>query len=604
MSKILSRGFRQPFEFQRQGPLARPPGGHKPDFTLTGPTTQITKNPQQTTQPVTKTNKNKTVALDTLFLVDILGTSHFENVQEIDASSKHLNYIDLTALGMLSTLEKADFSDNALPLEPFAILPKLKELDLSCNSLRSFDYKSSETMSGDERAWPCLVSLNLSFNNCGRSITDLQLITHLTTLNLSHNNLTSLPSNLMHFTCLTNLDLTGNSLNSEPAFFSLATIQSLQTLILDKNGIFHIPKFQFGFESLAHISLRGNSIEMADDITSLADLELLEDVNICDNPLVLRPKQLPIARQAFNAANIDLRTDEPLPAVVRHTLNVATLRTIPLDPLTLPSFTKQHINSLNRQSAAIKSADKLLEKTDETKSVDSMSTPLQQTQSTSLKSTTSVATTEDDIFMTAFGSMANEPPQFQPPPEPEPQEPEEEVAEEEQPIISIWNEVPVVNAERRKKLSGRTRGEFMTAFRRLEFVVSHPDLRLKPKKDEKEKTQEEQRSQTANSEQSLSEKIAAERETSILQPKPATATSKKPKEIAQKLAARTEYTKSEIQQMLKSMSDRLGIVERDLHATDESGQSAVDIAIDQKNFSELHKKYEVIRAELINTLNS
>lgn len=599
MSKILSRGFRQPFEFQRQGPLARPPGGHKPDFTLTGPTTQTTKYPMQTTQPTVKSNKTKQIALDTLFLVDVLGTSHFETVQEIDASSKHLNYIDLTALGMLSTLEKADFSDNSLPLEPFAILPKLKELDLSCNSLRSFDYKSSETMSGDERAWPCLVSLNLSFNNCGRSITDLQLITHLTTLNLSHNNLTSLPSNLMHFTCLTNLDLTGNMLNSEPAFFSLATIQSLQTLILDKNGIFHIPKFQFGFESLAHISLRGNSIEMADDITSLADLELLEDVNICDNPLVLRPKQLPIARQAFATANIDLRTDEPLPAVIRHTLNVATLRSVPLDPLTLPSFTKQHIRALNRQSAAIKSADKLLTKNDETVSTDSMVS--QSTASiTQQNSTVTTTNNEDDVFMTAFGSRADETPQFQPQTqEPVPEE-EEEIVEELPPIISIWNEVPVVNAERRKKLSGRTRGEFMTAFRRLEFVVSHPDLRLKPKEKEKEKEEE---TQSVESQSAEAEKASA-METSILQPKATNTSQKKTKEIAQKLAARTEYTKSEIQQMLKSMSDRLGIVERDLHATDESGQTAVDIAIDQKNFSELHKKYEVIRAELINTLNS
>jgi cob(I)alamin adenosyltransferase len=78
----------------------------------------------------------------------------------------------------------------------------------------------------------------------------------------------------------------------------------------------------------------------------------------------------------------------------------------------------------------------------------------------------------------------------------------------------------------------------------------------------------------------------------------------KKSEVASKLAARTEYTKTEIQNMLQSMEERLSVVERDLAVTDESGQNAVDIALDQQNFASLHKQYETIRAELINTLNS
>ena len=78
---------------------------------------------------------------------------------------------------------------------------------------------------------------------------------------------------------------------------------------------------------------------------------------------------------------------------------------------------------------------------------------------------------------------------------------------------------------------------------------------------------------------------------------------KKRPEIATKLQARTEYTKTEIQDMLQSMEERLSVVERDLSAADESGQTAVDMALEQKNFASLHKQYETIRAELINTLN-
>jgi hypothetical protein len=41
-----------------------------------------------------------------------------------------------------------------------------------------------------------------------------------------------------------------------------------------------------------------------------------------------------------------------------------------------------------------------------------------------------------------------------------------------------------------------------------------------------------------------------------------------------------------------------------MQAVDESGQSALETSLDQRNFTMLHKQYETIRAELINTLNS
>jgi len=557
---VTKKKQRLPFEFQRTGPVSRVPGGHKPDFDGIGQKIYSNENDINENQSNGKSLASKTIAFDTLFLVDLFGSSHFDQFKEIDASSKKLNAIDMSALSMLSSIETADFSDNKLPLEPFAIMPKLLELDLSCNSIKSFDYKSSEAMSGDERAWPSLVSLNLSFNNVGKSISDLQQIHRLSTLNLSYNGLTSLPSNLMHFTCLSYLDLTGNQLNSEPAFFSLATIQSLQTLILDKNEIFHIPKFQFGFEALTSISLKNNKIELPDDISSLIDLELLETVSICGNPLVLRMKLLPIARQVFAGASIDLRCDEPQ-INPKRSLNVP-IKTIPLDPLSLPTFTKQHIRALNRK----------------------VSTP----PSDIVPQASTVSNIEDEFFMTAFGSKANDnvpdssltiPPTELPNPDPS----------EGRPIItSVWNEVPVLQAEKRKKLTTKNRPEFVMALKKLEFIVSHPDLRLKPRE-----------SPSSLEEQQLQQ---AEEPNIIVAKQPVVV--KQNKDVTTKLAARTEYTKTEIQQMLQSMGERLSVVERDLHIADESGQNAVDIALDQKNFAELHKKYETIRAELINTLNS
>ena len=563
-----------PFEFQRKGPIARAPGGHKPDFST------MPQNTSSSVQITTKSTKPATNAIDTLFLVDTLGTAHFENIKEIDASSKKLNAIDLQALSQLTNIEKADFSDNTLPLEPFAIMPKLQELDLSCNSIRSFDYKSSETMSGDERAWPSLLVLNLSFNSCGKSIQDLQMIPHLTSLNLAHNGLSALPANLMHFTCLTTLDLTGNLLYTEQSFFALATIQSLQTLILDKNEIFRVPKFNFGFDALAHISLKNNKIDDIEDIKNLADLEWLEDINIQGNPILLHPKVMAATTQFFAGYNISIKTSDESTMIQKRTLiPAAQLKTIPLDPLTLPTFTKQHQRALNRVSLTPQSKGQ---------DSDSMSQQSGAEAATNNNTNAIPVAPSDDVFMTAFGSKSEEPPPMdlsQPIPD------NSSVIDDTPQITSIWNEVPVVQVEKRKKLDKKSRTEFITTLKRLEFVVNNPSLRLKPR--ESPSTQEEEKKET-------------EEAPSIIPVAPTAAyVPRRPKkEVAQKLAARTEYTKQEVQQMLQSMSDRLGTVERDLNATDESGQNAVDIAIDQKNFAELHKKYEVIRAELINTLNS
>jgi hypothetical protein len=555
MTQMLTRKVRRaPFEFELDGPRAHKPGGHQPDFLLS-----VLKNSAQagTRSPAATLSvpSGRHITLDSLFIVDILGAVDFGSITEIDCSSRRLNAVDFTVLRDLSAVKKADFSDNKLPLEPFAVMRALEELDLSCNSLKSFDHKASESMAGDSRAWSCLVILNLAYNFSSKMLTGLQLIPRLTKLNLSFNSLTSLPSSLMHFTCLSHLDLSGNKLNSDPDFFSLATIPALQTLILNENNIFRVPKFQFGFEVLMHLSLDRNKIEYPDDIASLTDLEQLQDVSILGNPILLRVRYLKSARVAFAAANIALNCDDA-PPPVKHSI-VGPLRTVRFDPLVLPSFTKAHIRALNRK----------VHRTSES------------------PTTSPDKPAADTVFMTSFASKTEEDEerrtQIEPTPLPEPEAP---------PIVSVWDEVPVVQFDRRIGLMPSRRQDFVMSFRKLEYLVAHPEIRLKPQVS----TCLEPEYQTVSA--SLPNLIVGKEA-----PEPPGTT--KPS-VATQLAARTEYTKAEIEGMLRSMEERLGVVERDLLISDESGQTAVDIALDQRNFAALHKQYEQIRAELINTLNS
>jgi hypothetical protein len=135
MSQVLTRKvLRAPFEFERDGPLIRRPGGHQPDFSLSVVRQQETL-PPITNRSVRTANlfpKEKSVILDTLFIVNVLGTSGLESVKDIDASSRQLTGIDLSALREISSVVRADFSDNKLPLEPFAVMASLEIGRASC----------------------------------------------------------------------------------------------------------------------------------------------------------------------------------------------------------------------------------------------------------------------------------------------------------------------------------------------------------------------------------------------------------------------------------------------------------------------------------------
>lgn len=594
---MIRNRTRPPFEYQRQGPIARP-AGHRPDLgiAINARTRQNYNNYNQNTVKNSKTPRKISVRrktaniVDSIYLLELLNASDLSKIQFIKASGKKLTEVDVEAFKELMSLEKADFSDNKLPMEPFSVIKSLKELDLSCNSIKSFDFRSSEELCDDNRAWDSLITLNLSFNYSSSFINELQLMPHLTNLNLSNNSISELPTNLMHFTCLTKLNLTGNSINTDQSFYALSTINSLQILILDDNQITTIPKFSFGFESLQELSLRRNHIEFVDDMTSLIEVSSLERVNITNNPIVLRSKQMKAVDDVFEKTKIIIITEEKPNRVQKRALPV-NVRTVNFDPLTLPSFTKGHLRALNKNSKKLKErAQKEKEEAKEEEEADELEEkflPKTEQQTTKTEE-------QSSFFLTATDAKGNE--------EEKPlekqeivEEEEEEIVEEEEPqITSIWREVPVVDASERLPLNNRRRQDFMQAFRKLEFILSHPDVRIKPR-ESASRQQEKEKPKEPEIEQP-----------DLLQSVPRTSKARRRQKDAtmSKLAARTEYTKTEVQQMLKSMAERLGTVEKDLNAADETGMRAVDIALEQKNFSTLQKQYETIRAELINTLNS
>lgn len=575
------RPQRQLFEFQKNGqPSARPPAGHKPDLVSlsvvhkenpnkdsyfysnynrnraknitatslnfidlkslpTNPVPQVSSSYDNKiyTQSQQKTNKNYTISVanrtfDTLFLVDLLNTSKFDQITEINASSHNLCDIDITTLKQLQSVKKADFSDNSLPLEPFSLLQNLEELDMSCNGLKKFEYDKCEkeyiSLDDDSRAWNSLHTLNLSHNMCSNMISDLQLIPLLSNLNLSSNSISTLPSNLMYFTCLTCLDLSHNNLNSDSSLFSLATIPSLQILNLDYNGLVRVPKFQFGFEALIKISLRSNYFEESDDFDSLADLITLQEVNIVGNPIITRgSKYLAQAQKIFASAKINLICHSPtLPLKSTLTGNV---RTVPIDPLTLPFYSRAHRRALN-ESVEKKSPVRATQKVPPL-NLDQKAISINSNNNFAIDSGNSTTTNNnnnssnnDDVFMTSFLSKPDENKGKINPNEnendnkkgdrnekeemlqriqskmkmnlntndnaqPEPKEQQNfripnisptriQIAfdDEDSPSqTNFWSEIPVVQEDRRRYINRQVGTNYSKAFNQLQFIVLHPE---------------------------------------------------------------------------------------------------------------------------------
>jgi hypothetical protein len=159
------------------------------------------------------------------------------------------------------------------------------------------------------------------------------------------------------------------------------------------------------------------------------------------------------------------------------------------------------------------------------------------------------------------------------------------VEPDEPPITSIWNEVPYLQGEKRLAISPRRKTNFAAAFGRLDALVRHPVLRLKP---------------IATIPIVDDEHLELEEmpDLALVKERPG---AKKKLDVESGGPVRPEYTKEEIENMLKGMEQRLTIAEQGVALSDQKGQND---AIDEEGFATLHKKYEVIRADLIEALNS
>jgi Leucine-rich repeat (LRR) protein len=171
--------------------------------------------------------------LDGFCLLEASGVEFPDAARAAVLSEKHLTNVVFEDLSFFIELQYLDLSENTLPMEPFGILPNLRELRLSCNNISDLDVLEG---------FPTLNTLDLSYNSLTPGcVHALQQIQALRELDLCGNDLRELPPSMVHFVNLEKLLLENNKIEDNEIFFTLAGMPSLRILSLAYNFLSKIP---------------------------------------------------------------------------------------------------------------------------------------------------------------------------------------------------------------------------------------------------------------------------------------------------------------------------------------------------------------------------
>lgn len=171
--------------------------------------------------------------IDGFYLLEVSGISFPEDLQHIILSDRKLKSVVDEDLTYFAELLFVDVSENLLPLFPFGALPKLRELRIACNRIKTIE----ELFGFNE-----LMYLDLSYNQLHfQCIEHLYELPMLKELDLSGNALRQLPTDLFRFESLEKLILQYNKFDDNSLFRSFGTIPVLRNLDVSNNYFSSFP---------------------------------------------------------------------------------------------------------------------------------------------------------------------------------------------------------------------------------------------------------------------------------------------------------------------------------------------------------------------------
>ena len=247
--------------------------------------------------------------LDGFMLLDACGVEFPDEASRADVQEEGLSDAITEDLSYFTNLVYLNAGDNELPMEKLAGLPSLQELHLHCNCIRSLPRLDKLPEVAGLAAFSALEVLDLSFNKLSKdSIQRLSVLPRLRVLDLTCNSLNALPSMLVEFSVLEVLCLERNRLERDETLLALSTIPRLRELNIAHNYFRRVPNAVAhagvpgsngpgGFSSLEWLNLAHNYIATEQDIVSLVNLPSLTDVILYGNPMTVKSSGRPSRRR-------------------------------------------------------------------------------------------------------------------------------------------------------------------------------------------------------------------------------------------------------------------------------------------------------------------
>ena len=239
--------------------------------------------------------------LDGFMLLDACGVEFPDEASRADCQEEGLTDAVSEDLAYFTNLIYLNAGDNQLPFEKLAGLPSLQELHLHCNCLRSISRIDRLPSIGGNVAFASLEILDLSFNKLTKdAIHRLSVLPRLRVLDLTCNSLNALPSMMVEFSVLEVLCLERNRLEREETLLALSTIPRLRELNIAHNYFRRVssavahsstPSGVGGFSTLEWLNLAHNYIGAESDVVSLVDLPKLLDIILYGNPMTVKGKK-------------------------------------------------------------------------------------------------------------------------------------------------------------------------------------------------------------------------------------------------------------------------------------------------------------------------
>ena len=179
-----------------------------------------------------------------------------------------------------------DVSENNLQMHMFAGLPRLKLLNMACNSIQAIEADAFGR-------FHTLTALDMSYNSLTlRSVQNLDYLPSLKELDLCGNNLCGLPMEMYRFIKLEKLMLDNNKMDDNGIFNLLCTMPNLRQCSLAYNFLHKIPEQCCGegyFPLLTQLDISFNYFGTEEDVQPIVELPRMLELLLYGNPM-LGPK--------------------------------------------------------------------------------------------------------------------------------------------------------------------------------------------------------------------------------------------------------------------------------------------------------------------------